>query len=241
MPTSGTGATIDYRVPVAREGAVWATGGPVIDSAGNLYIATGNGSSTTVYDGSDSVIELSPTLAMLSRFAPSNWAVENANDQDLGSLSPVLLPGGLVFQAGKGDMGYVLRQGALGGIGGQVSRAAVCGAFGGAALDGSTVYVPCRTVLQKVSVGSDGKLTVGWTTKSGVGGGPPVIGGGAVWTTNWDSGTLFAIDPATGAELAGLSVGALPHFAAWRDVMWLELQLAPVTDEPPAELLPPRA
>jgi len=50
VPTSGTGSTIAYRVPVAREGAVWATGGPVIDAAGNVYVSTGNGSSTTSYE-----------------------------------------------------------------------------------------------------------------------------------------------------------------------------------------------
>ncbi len=62
VPVSGHGATIAYRVPVAREGAVWAPGGPVLDASGNLYVSVGNGSSTTTYDGSDSVLELSPTL-----------------------------------------------------------------------------------------------------------------------------------------------------------------------------------
>ena len=32
VPASGSGATISYRVPTTREGAVWATGGPVIDA-----------------------------------------------------------------------------------------------------------------------------------------------------------------------------------------------------------------
>ena len=43
------------------------------------------------------------------------WAADNAGDADLGSLSPVLLPGGWVFIAGKNGHGYVLHQGALGG------------------------------------------------------------------------------------------------------------------------------
>ena len=55
---------ISYRVPVAREGAIWATGGPVIDASGNLYVSVGNGSSTTTYDGSDAVLELSPRLQL---------------------------------------------------------------------------------------------------------------------------------------------------------------------------------
>ena len=214
VPTSGTGDTIAYRVPVKREGAVWATGGPVIDATGNVYVATGNGSSTTTYDGSDSVLELSPSLKLLSRFAPSTWARDNAGDADLGSTSPVLVPGGWVFQVGKSGTGYVMHQGTLGGVGGQVSSAYVCSGFGGAAQDGATIYVPCQSALREVQVGADGKLTVGWITKSGVGGGPPVIGGGAVWSLNVDGGRLYALDPATGGVLASLSVGALPHFAS---------------------------
>ena len=103
---------------------------------------------------------------------------------------------------------------ALGGIGGQVSSAYVCSAFGGAAQDGATIYVPCRSALREVQVGSDGKLSVGWITKSGVGGGPPVIGGGAIWSLNVDGGRLYALDPATGGVLASVSIGALPHFAS---------------------------
>ncbi|MFI5259945.1 MAG: PQQ-binding-like beta-propeller repeat protein [Candidatus Limnocylindrales bacterium] len=214
VPVSGTGDTIAYRVPVEREGAVWATAGPVIDATGNLYVATGNGSSTASYDGSDSVLELSPSLKLLSRFAPSTWAADNARDADLGSTSPVLVPGGWVFQVGKSGTGYVMRQGALGGIGGQVSSAYVCGAFGGAAQDGATIYVPCRSSIRKVVVGTGGALDVGWLTNNGVGGGPPVIGGGAVWSLNADDGRLYALDPASGSAVTSVSIGELPHFAS---------------------------
>ena len=210
VPTSGSGATISYRVPVAREGAIWSTGGPVIDASGNLYVSTGNGSSTTTYDGSDSVVELSPSLHLISRFAPSNWANDNANDLDLGSLSPVLLPGGLVFIAGKRGTGYSLHQGALGGIGGQVSSAGVCGAYGGAAQSGSTVYVPCQSELDAVTVSATGAIHVAWVNSSA--GGSPVVGGGAVWSLA--SGTLYALDPATGHTRASIAVGSLPHFAS---------------------------
>jgi outer membrane protein assembly factor BamB len=214
VPTGGQGETIAYRVPVKREGAVWSPGGPVIDDAGNLYVSTGNGSSTTTYDGSDSVVELSPKLEMISRFAPSTWARDNANDADLGSASPVLLAGGWVFIAGKSGLGYVLRQGALGGIGGQVSSAPVCAAFGGMAQDGNNVYVPCQDDVVQVQVGQDGTLTVGWDSRDGMGGGPPVVGGGVVWSVNQDSGILYALDLATGSALASITLGDVPHFAS---------------------------
>jgi outer membrane protein assembly factor BamB len=211
VPASGQGGTIAYRVPVTREGAVWSTGGPVIDGAGNVYVSVGNGASTTTYDGSDSVLELSPTLALESSFAPSTWAADNAGDADLGSLSPVLVPGGWVFIAGKSGTGFVLRQGSLGGIGGQVSSAPVCAGFGGAARVGGTIFVPCTSSLRAATVGADGSLAAGW--QSDAAGGPPVVGGGAVWSLS-SSGRLVALDPATGAELGGIVVGAVPHFAS---------------------------
>ena len=218
VPASGVGATISYTVPTSREGAIWSTGGPVIDAAGNLYVSVGNGASTTTYDGTDSVLELSPTLQLLSFFAPSTWAADNAGDADLGSLSPVLVPGGWVFIAGKSGTGYVLHQGSLGGIGGQVSSATVCTGFGGAAQSGGTIYVPCSGSLREVQVGTNGSLTPGW--QSAAAGGPPVIGGGAVWSVNTSAGSLVALDPATGATLGSIAVGAVPHFVSptlWQD------------------------
>jgi outer membrane protein assembly factor BamB len=225
VPASGTGVTISYRVPVSREGAVWATGGPVIDASGNLYVSVGNGASTGTYDGSDSVIELSPTLQLESFFAPSTWASDNAGDKDLGSLSPVLVPGGWVFIAGKSGTGYVLSQGSLGGIGGQVSSATVCTGFGGAALNGDTVYVPCSGSLREVQIGSNGSLTPGWQTSAA--GGPPVIGGGVVWSVNTSAGRLVALDPATGATVGTLAVGAVPHFVS--PTLWQEQVLVGTT------------
>jgi polyvinyl alcohol dehydrogenase (cytochrome) len=213
VPVSGHGATIAYRVPVAREGAVWATGGPVLDAHGNLYVSIGNGSSTTTYDGSDAVIELSATLQLRTRFAPAQWAQDNANDADLGSLSPVLVPGGWVFIAGKSGTGYVLRQGALGDVGGQVSSSGVCSAFGGAARTGSTIYVPCSNGLRMVQIGPDGSIRLGWQTHSGATG-PPVIGGGVIWSLAIGTGELLALSPSTGAVMARLGVGPVPHFVS---------------------------
>ncbi len=213
VPATGTGATISYRVPTTREGAIWATGGPVIDGSGNLYVSVGNGASTTTYDGSDSVIELSPTLAQLSLFAPSSWAADNASDLDLGSISPALVPGGWVFISGKSGTGYVLKAGALGGIGGQVASAPVCAGFGGMAQSGNTIYVPCTGSIREVTVDAGtGALTTGWTSTAA--GSSPVVGGGAVWSVNTSTGRLFALDQSTGATLGSIAVGPVPHFVS---------------------------
>ena len=213
VPTDGAGARLVYRVPVRREGAIWSPGGPVIDSHGNIYVSVGNGSSTTVYDGSDSVLELSSTLKLKSRFAPARWRTDNAHDLDLGSLSPVLVPGGWVFIAGKAGIGYVARQGALGGIGGQVASRTVCKAFGGAAQVGAVLFIPCTDGIRQVTIGAKGSISLGWHTGSGANG-PPVVGNGTVWSLALGSGQLYALSASSGAVMAHIAVGALPHFAS---------------------------
>lgn len=82
-PTSGPGQLLAYQVPTAREGAIWAPPGPSIDQAGDVWVATGRGSSTTGYDQGNSVLKLSPTLSLLDSLAPTSWAADNANDADL--------------------------------------------------------------------------------------------------------------------------------------------------------------
>lgn len=214
VPTSGVGSRTYYRVPVRREGAVWSGGaGPIVDAAGHLYVSIGNGSSTTVYDGSDSVVELSRTPALLSRFAPRTWAWDNLHDADLGSMAPALVAGGYVFIAGKSGRGYVLRQGRLGGVGGQVSSAAVCAGYGGAAVVKATVFVPCSSGIQRVTIDIAGRIHLGWRTATGANG-PPVYGGGAVWSISTSTGVLYALSGATGGTLAQIALGPVPHFAS---------------------------
>ena len=65
--------------PNGTQGAVWMGGAaPEVDAAGNIWAATGNGSSSSPYDGGDSVIELSAGLSREQLFAPSNWSSDNA-------------------------------------------------------------------------------------------------------------------------------------------------------------------
>jgi outer membrane protein assembly factor BamB len=80
-----------------NQGGIWMAGSaPSIDSAGNLYFNTGNGSfgvtpNNLVQTGS-SFIKLSPTLQLLDYFTPYNSAVLNAGDQDLGASGLLLVP-----------------------------------------------------------------------------------------------------------------------------------------------------
>ncbi len=220
VPADGRGPTITYAVPTMREGAVWATAGPVIAPNGDVFVAVGNGAATAPpYDGSDSVLKLSPRLHLLSRFAPSTWASDNADDLDLGSVSPTVLPNGFVFIAGKSGVGYVLRQRALGGIGHPVASGTACASFGGTAFVGTTVYVPCSDGLRAVTVASSGRFRILWHSLSGANA-SPVVGGGAVWSVGTSSGVLYALAPRTGAVRATLDLGPVPHFVSptlWAD------------------------
>jgi YVTN family beta-propeller protein len=217
VPTSNQGATLDFMVPTSREGAVWATGGPVVGPNGDIFVATGNGAAEGgTWDESDSVLELSPTLQLVSDWAPSRWAYDNAHDLDLGSVAPTLLPDGYVFIAGKSGIGYVLQESALGGVGGEVYSHQVCGgamSFGGTSFNGDTLYQPCSNGVEAISVASNGSFSIVWQTSSGANG-PPVLGGGSVFTVDTGSGTLYVLDAATGATQAQISVGSVPHFAS---------------------------
>ena len=209
--TDGSGPFLAYRVPTQREGGIWAPPGPVIDSVGNLFVSVGNGSAVTgTWDHSDSVLRLSPTLQLEDGFAPDQWPRDNATDADLGSLGPVLLPGGYVFIMGKAGIGYVLHANALGGVGGQVTSSAVCHAYGGAAVVGSTVFVPCTEGMQQLQVGANGSVTVGWRAP-GIPG-SPVVGGHTVYVLD-RSGTLYALDAASGQVRAKVSVGEVTRFS----------------------------
>ncbi len=211
-PASGAGPLASWRVPTAREGGVWAPPGPVIDSAGRLYVTTGNGESSSSFDEGNAVIRLSPSLAQEDLYAPTNWLELNETDGDLGSLSPTLLPGGGVFQAGKQGVGYLLDGDHLGGVGGQRSQGPVCrGAYGGTAVSGTTVFVPCRDGLVAVSVGG-GKISLAWRGPADPAG-TPVLSGGLVWELSTD-GTLLGLDPATGAVRYRDRAATTTHFPA---------------------------
>ncbi len=202
-----------------NQGAVWQGGAaPVVDGSGNIWVSTGNGSVysyTHAYDDSDSVLELSSSLKLLQYFAPSTWATNNSQDLDM-STAPVLLPGGQVLLAGKSRIIYLLDGAHLGGIGHQEATLGATGDAimgsacsddidGGAAVVGTTVYLPCLAGTIAVrATSSPPALHLLWS--SGVGGGPPIVAAGLVWTIGQD-GVLYGLDPATGKVRQQVTIG----------------------------------
>lgn len=204
--TNGQGSLLNYSIPTPREGGIWATPGASVDSAGNLYVSVGNGAITSgQWDHSDSILKLSSTLHLEDAFAPISWASDNADDADLGSQGPVLLPNGFIFAAGKSGNGYLLHANALGGVGGQVAGQHVCVSFGGAATVGSTIFVPCVDGLLQMTVTADGHLQPGWHTASAITG-SPIVGGHTVYSIS--NGTLYALNKDTGQIVTSLNVQA---------------------------------
>jgi polyvinyl alcohol dehydrogenase (cytochrome) len=198
-------------------GAVWMGGSsPVIDPKGNVYVASADGydqGAGQAYDDSDAVIELSPTMQQESIFYPRAWQTLSAEDKDLGTGDPALVDG-YVFQIGKTDTAYLLRQGHLGGEEGEVSSLSVCSGDpdGGHAVDGSIVFIPCPNGVTAVQVSARAPhLKVLWTDSDGADG-APIIADGLIWTIG-DGDAIDGLDPANGKEVVSVPYsGSANHF-----------------------------
>jgi outer membrane protein assembly factor BamB len=200
------------------QGGIWEVGGPSIAPNGDLYIATGNSESAggQPYDYGDGVIQLSPTLQVISYFAPADYVSLNSGDTDLGSTGPIILGNSsLVFQIGKDGVGYILNQSNLGGINGSLFKAQVCnGGYSADAYYDSVIYVPCNNglfALKLAGASSQPSFSEIWSTNS-FSSGAPIVSGGAVWTINIDNGTLLALNPTSGTRLFSYNLGPVVHF-----------------------------
>jgi len=197
--------------PGENQGAIWMGGAaPAVDARGDLWVTTGNGSVYSrhhAYDDSDGILQVSPSLRLLQYFAPANWPVNNSQDLDM-STEPVLLPGHEVIAAGKSELVYLLDGSHLGGIGTQqatLGPACTSNIDGGNAHVGMTVFLPCLSgIIAVKATSSPPSLHLLWS--SGVGGGPPIVAGGLVWTIGQD-GKLYGLDPATGKVRQQATIG----------------------------------
>lgn len=237
-PENG-GAPRSWQVPIEPPaewgGAVWAPSGPTVDGEGNVYATTGNpdppdGDELNTYDYSDSVLKLGladfvadPLTEQgppLGWFEPSSWKHESENDLDLSSADAELLPGGLLFQAGKGGVGYLIDEAGMNTGAPAVFSHEVCGghgSFGGDAYASGavsatdptatgTIYIACTNGTQALAYNDAGptgpSFTPLWQGPADAFG-PPIVSGGLVWvvaTGGFSGGgtTLYGLDSATG-------------------------------------------
>ena len=117
--------------PNSGSSGIWMSGGaPAVDSAGNLYLATGNGTfdaaNTTgnTNDYGDSLLQISSSLQVLQYFTPTDQATDALNDKDFGSGGTAVLvdlpangtnPTHLLVAGGKDGSLYLLNRDKLGG------------------------------------------------------------------------------------------------------------------------------
>jgi chitodextrinase/nitrogen fixation protein FixH len=112
--------------PNGEGGGIWQSGGGLaIDSAGNFFFATGDGSfslNTGGKDYGDTFIKLSPSGAVIDTFTPHDEDAIDGNNLDLDAGGMILLPDQpgphphLLVSAGKNGTIYVVDRDSMGGF-----------------------------------------------------------------------------------------------------------------------------
>lgn len=120
--------------PTGSQGAIWSGGmAPAVDTNGNIYVMTGNGSFDGTNNFSMSMIKLSGNLSVEDYATPTNWSSLSDGDQDFGSGGPVLLPPHYAVGIGKDTNLCLANINSMGHVGGFVQ------AFTAEASSGDTV------------------------------------------------------------------------------------------------------
>jgi IPT/TIG domain/PQQ-like domain len=229
-PVDGSAAHFWQYQPAAPAfggAAVWGPSGPAVDGEGHIYASTGNPNSTEAvktYDYSDSLLELSPEAARLGSFKPPSWQFDSNNDLDLGSVGPELLPGAVIFQAGKNGKGYLISESGMSTASAPLYEAVVCGgagSWGGDSYASGVIYIPCKNGMQALTYNQSAHtFSVLWTGPSDANG-PPILTAASVWSVATGGfaggGTkLYALEPSTGKVRYTLTLPSpvADHFAS---------------------------
>lgn len=204
----------------ASDSAIWGRAGAVLDAAGNIFIATGNAPWDGKTNWGDAVIELNPDATrMLANYTPSNTAMLNDRDLDIGSTSPVLLGGDLIAQGGKDRIIRLLSLKAIAGTAphmdhelqivptpsGQMLFTAPAVWRSQGKNGGATWMFAADGGGTEAFTLENGKLVSKW--KNANGGTSPVMAGGLLYIYSPRSGGLHVYQPATGAEVTSLECG----------------------------------
>jgi hypothetical protein len=188
--------------------AIWGRSGAVVEPRTHrLVVATGNGPFNGTTNWGDSVIELSADATrILHTWTPPDEAQLNAQDIDLGSTEPALLPGGLSVQGGKSGVLALLKlkhQG-IGKIGGALQTLPSPGGggvFTTPAVWRGHVFVADFSGTAAYAL-KGGRLHLVW--HDGSAGTSPVVAGGLLYVYDGIAGTLRIMRPFSGAPVATL-------------------------------------
>ncbi len=211
LDEAGHGKVAFNVTPTVGLGAIWATGGATIDTHGNVYVATGNPDPDNNGNFGESVLKFDSSSAMHRTGAFKTFP---GGDNDLSSVAPAILPANMLFQVGKQQTGFLVDTTSMT----QLASLHMCNgveAFGSDAFDGSHLFVPCVNHIQEVNIDATHRtMSLGWVGPGVGAAGSPIIAGGSLWTIDRASGTLYALNPATGAVRTTIAVGPVAHFAA---------------------------
>jgi hypothetical protein len=188
-------------------------------------VATGNAPFNGSTNWGDSVLELSRDgRRLLQNWTPGNQAQLNANDGDVGSTAPALLPEvnglALAVQGGKDGILRLLNLGRLDGRGGAGPR--LDGELQKIASPGSDQVLTAPVVWSHrgrryvfvadgsgtsayVLSGRPARLQAAWQSKAA--GTSPVLAGGLLYAFD-PGGSLNVFAPITGRRLISLSAGS---------------------------------
>ena len=211
----------------ASDSAIWARAGAVIEPGNHrILVATGNAPFNGSTNWGDSVLELSPDgRHLLHHWTPSNQAQLNANDGDLGSTAPAILPTfqgmHLAVQSGKDGLLHLLNLGRLAGVTGHAGRhlggelQSIASPGGDQVFTVPAVYSHNGRTLVFVGDGSGtsayqlgprrARLSVAW--HSGTSGTSPIVAGGLLYVYDPNGGRLNIRLPGSGKLIASLPAG----------------------------------
>ncbi len=219
LDEGGSGKVAFNVTPTSGLGAIWATGGATIDTHGNVYVSTGNPDPDNGNFG-ESVLKFDNTPAMHRTGAFKTFP---GGDNDLSSVAPSILPNSMLFQIGKQQTGFLVDTNTMTSL----KSLHMCdgvNAFGTNAFDGSRLFVPCLNHIQEVNIDVTHRtMSLGWTGPSTGAAGSPILAAGSLWSIDRASGTMYVLDPATGAVRKTFAVGPVAHFAAPASALGLVL------------------
>ncbi|MGD1089532.1 MAG: pyrrolo-quinoline quinone [Verrucomicrobiota bacterium] len=185
--TTPNATTAEFGVN-AGEGGLWMGGdGLCVDASNNLYFETANGSfsaNTNGVDYGDSFVKLSTTngFAVANYFTPKDQAADAANDNDLGSGGPCLLPDSagsaahphLMVGSGKDGNIYLVDRDNMGqysstaNVNLQTLNSAIAGSFGTPAYFNNWIYYQSSGDVMKAFSITNGVMSSSPVSKSTV-------------------------------------------------------------------------
>jgi hypothetical protein len=127
------------------KGGIWMSGGGIaVDSSGNLFVTTGNGTCNSGSDANygNAIVKLSSTLSVLDWMQPSNCSTLNVSDLDLGTVRAILIGDTPVMGGGKDGRWWVVNPASMGHVNsGSPSFTAAGAVFNGAVYANSRLYL----------------------------------------------------------------------------------------------------